>query len=103
MGKTGFIAYDPDITRDKFNGDMVAAIYYKKLLWFDEILHKDSEGFFSRSIDEISLATCIKRRQQDRVRRWLETHSFIITVLKIPEGKIAPQVHYKIVDKNRVK
>lgn len=100
MGKTGFIAYDPELARVKFNSDPIAAIYYKKLQRYDEILDKDSEGFFSRSADQISRATCITRRQQERVRKWLEKANFIVCVLKIPEGKTAPQVHFRLVDEN---
>lgn len=101
MGK-GFIAYSPQVARDYFESDLVTTIYYKKLLNLDEILDKDTEGFFTRSQKEIEAFTCIKRRQQDRARSWLERHSFIVTALKIPEGKTAPQMHYKIVDKKRV-
>lgn len=98
MGKRGFIAFDPVLAREKFNADIVIAIYYAKLLRYDQILSKDGEGFFTRSNKEIEEATCITRRQQERVRKWLMGHNYLLTTLKIPDGDSAPQLHYKIID-----
>lgn len=97
MGK-GFIAYDPLLARKKFDADMVAAIYYTKLLRYDKILAKDNEGFFTRNARQIEEATCITSKQQDRVRERLEKKKFILTIVKIPLGKSAPQMHFKIID-----
>jgi hypothetical protein len=101
MGRRGFIAYDPELARSAFNSDPLATIYYTKLLRFDTILKKDREGFFTRSTRQISVATCISRKQQDRVRKWLESQGYIQTCLKVPEDKSAPQLHFKIVDSKR--
>lgn len=101
MGKRGFIAYDPILARDYFGADVVIAIYYLKLLRYDAILEKDHEGFFKRTEKQLDKATCIKRRQQERARRWLERQHFIITALKVPVGSTAPQLHFKIVDESR--
>lgn len=101
MGKRGFIAYDPLLARDTFNADMVVTIYYMKLLRYDSILAKDSQGFFTRTVEQMEKATCIKRRKQEKARSWLERRSFIIMKMDIPEGKTSPQLHYKLVDENR--
>lgn len=77
---------------------MITAIYYTKLLRYDAILAKDDKGFFTRTTRQIEEATCITRKQQDRVRKWLEAQLFIVTMLKVPDGCTAPQVHFKIVD-----
>ncbi len=102
MGKQGFIAYDPALARQKFNADPIMAIYYTKLLRYDEILDKDPNGFFTRSAKQIEQATCIGSKQQDRIREWLVSHAFIQTDVKIPEGKSAPQMHFKVIDKHVV-
>ena len=99
MGKRGFIAYDPFLAREKFNADMVIAIYYLKLLRYDEVLTKDADGFFKRSMKQIEQDTCIKRRQQERARNWLESHNLIITKVKVPEKRNIPYIHFKIIDK----
>ncbi len=101
MGKRGFIAYDPELTRNKFNSDPIITIYYMKLLRYDQILTKDDEGLFTRSSKQIEEATCITHKQQYRVRRWLERQSFIVTTLKVPSGTTSPQVHFRIVDTKR--
>lgn len=98
MGKN-FIAYDPELTRECFNSDVIVGIYYKKLLNYDELLEKDNEGFFTVRPETVEVATCVKRRGQDRARNWLIKRGFIATVLKVPLGKIGPQVHYRIIDK----
>lgn len=100
--KRGFIAYDPVLAVEKFNGDMVVTIYYLKLLRYEQILSKDDEGFFTRSIRDIEKATCIKRRQQESARKWLERQGYITSALKVPTGKTAPQLHFKIVDMKRL-
>lgn len=102
MGKKGFIAFSPHIARKYFESDVVTAIYYEKLLRYDAILDKDTEGFFTRTSEQIENSTCIKRRQQDRVRKWLEQQGYVLTCIKIPIGKTAPQLHFKIVDKKQV-
>jgi hypothetical protein len=101
MGKRGFIAYDPVLARDSFNADPVIAIYYLKLLRYDTILDKDGEGYFVRTEKQIEKATCIKRRQQERIKKWLERHNFITTMIKVPEDKSAPHTHFRIVDNKR--
>lgn len=101
MGKRGFIAYDPILAREKFSADLVVAIYYQKLLRYDEILKKDTEGLFTASSRLIEKATCISSKQQDRTRTWLEKYGFIVTVLKIPDGKSSQQMHFRIVDEKR--
>lgn len=101
MTKRGFIAYDPMLAKEKFDADMVVAIYYLKLQRYDVILRKDTEGFFTVSARQIEKATCITRRQQERVRKWLEKHKFITTVVKIPKDRSAPQLHFMLVDKKR--
>ncbi len=100
MGKRGFIAFDPILAQEKFNADIVIAIYYAKMLRYDQILSKDGEGFFTRSSQEIEKATCIKRRKQERARQWLVNHNYLNVTLKIPDGDVAPQLHYKIIDSN---
>lgn len=98
MGRRGFIAYDPDLARERFNADPVIAIYYLKLLRYDRILSKGDDGFFTVSAKRVEKATCITRRQQERARKWLEGHAFIVMKLKTPEGRTSPQLHYKLID-----
>lgn len=100
--KRGFIAFDPELAKEKFNSDIIIAIYYKKLLNCEEILSKDPNGFFTVKSQTMEKLTCIKRRQQDRARKWLEHQGYILTLVKIPEDKTAPQVHFKIVDNMRI-
>lgn len=100
MGKRGFIAYDPQLARAYFNADPIVAIYYAKLLRYDVILPKDSEGYFTRSTQEIEQSTCITRKQQDRARKQLLVGGYILTALKVPTDKSAPQLHFKLIDKN---
>ena len=102
MGKRGFIAYDPYVARKYFDADVVTAIYYTKLLNCNEILEKDPEGFFTVTSQTLEKLTCIKRRQQDRVRKYLEMGGYILTCIKIPLDKSAPQMHFKIVDDKRI-
>lgn len=102
MGKRGFIAYDPVLARELFNADPVIAIYYQKLLRYDEILKKDKQGFFTISARQIEKATCITRRQQERARQWLERQGFITMMLKLPRDKISPQLHFRIVDRQHI-
>lgn len=103
MGKRGFIAFDPVLAREKFNADIVIAIYYAKLLRYDQILSKDGEGFFTRSNQQIEQSTCITSKQQRRACQWLEDNEYIIVALKAPQGKTSKQLHFRIVDKNRSK
>lgn len=99
MGKRGFIAYDPILAREKFASDIVITIYYTKLLRYDEILSKDSEGFFTRSNRQIEVSTCITSKQQRRACQWLEDHSYIVVELRTPVGKASKQLHFKIIDR----
>jgi hypothetical protein len=102
MGNKGFIAYDPELARIAFNSDILVTIYYEKLLRYDAILPKDSKGFFTRSAAQITSATCISRKQQERTRKWLESHQYIQTCLKPPENKQSPQMHFLIIDSKRI-
>jgi hypothetical protein len=103
MGRKGFIAYDPELAKDIFGSDPIVAIYYEKLLRYEQILPRDREGFFTRTIKQIEEATCIKRTKQERVRKWLEEHRFIVAMVKTRPGTAISQLHFKVVDKNRPK
>lgn len=96
MGKNWFIPYDPSLAKEHFGSDVVTAIYYMRMLRYDQILDKDSSGFFTVRSGSIEASTCISRRQQERARKYLESNCYLSTILRVPEGKTSPQVHYRI-------
>jgi hypothetical protein len=75
-------------------GGVMEAVYFENL-YIESLSCSRDDGFFPKTKEKIEEETCIKRYQQDRIRRKLEQLGVIETVV-IRDNGLA-KVHFRVV------